>query len=170
MPAGATYEPIATQTLSTSAASITFSSIAATYTDLRIILVAKGDSASAPMIQFNGDTSTNYSGTFVAGSGSAASSTNTGANDSRIRSGYTSVAGLSSTIPHMYTFDIFSYAGSTFKTVLTSFSEDNNGSGYVGRGVGLWRNTSAITSILVGAGGANFLTGATFTLYGIKNA
>jgi hypothetical protein len=170
MPAGATYEPIATQTLSSSAASITFSSIAASYTDLKIVLVATGDAGSAPMIQFNGDSASNYSGTFIAGSGSAASSTNTGANDSRIRSGYQSVAGLSSTIPHMYTFDIFSYAGSTFKTVLTSFSEDNNGSGYVGRGVGLWRSASAVTSILVSGAGANFLTGSTFTLYGVKNA
>ena len=38
MAAGATYEPIATQTLASAAASITFSSIAATYTDLRLVL------------------------------------------------------------------------------------------------------------------------------------
>jgi hypothetical protein len=35
----ATYEPIATTTLGTAAAFITFSSIPATYTDLRLVIV-----------------------------------------------------------------------------------------------------------------------------------
>jgi hypothetical protein len=165
-----TYQPITTNTLGSSAASITFSSIPATYTDLRIVLIATADAGTAPMIQLNGDTAANYSGVFIAGSGTTGSSTTTGANDSRIRSAYQATAGMSSTIPHIYTFELFSYAGSTNKTVLTSSSEDNNGSGYVGRGVGLWRSTSAITSILVSGAGANFLSGTVATLYGIKAA
>jgi len=164
-----TYEPIATTTLGSAAASFTFSSIPSTYTDLRIVLIPTADAGTAPMIQFNGDTAANYSGTFLAGSGSAASSTRA-TNDTRIRAAYQSTAGMSSTIPSMYTFEAFSYTGSTFKTVLTSFQEDRNGSGFVGRGVGVWRSTAVITSILVSGAGANFLTGTTATLYGIKNA
>jgi hypothetical protein len=34
----------------------------------------------------------------------------------------------------------------------------------------LWRNTAAITSIVLDADGANFSTGSTFTLYGIQAA
>jgi hypothetical protein len=34
----------------------------------------------------------------------------------------------------------------------------------------LWRSTSAINIIEVTAGGANFASGSTFTLYGIKAA
>jgi hypothetical protein len=66
------------------------------------------------------------------------------------------------------TVDIFSYAGSTYKTCLVENSGDENGSGSVDRQVGLWRSTSAITSItIVNAGGANFQVGTTATLYGI---
>ena len=41
----ATYEPIATTTLGSAATNITFSSIPATYTDLRLVLVARSDRA-----------------------------------------------------------------------------------------------------------------------------
>jgi len=61
-----------------------------------------------------------------------------------------------------------SYAGSTNKTVLSEAANDKNGSGIVNRLVGLWRNTSAITSI-TGTTFAGTLTG-TATLYGIKAA
>jgi hypothetical protein len=48
---------------------------------------------------------------------------------------------------------------------------DNNGSGGVTRSVGLWRSTSAITSIsLFIDGTTTFSTGTTATLYGILKA
>ena len=64
MAAGATYEPIATQTLASAAATITFSSIAATYTDLRLIF-AKPIGGSSLLLRFNSDTATNYSWTYL---------------------------------------------------------------------------------------------------------
>ena len=71
----------------------------------------------------------------------------------------------------MRTLDIFSYAGSTFKTMFVEETADINGSGGLNRRVGLYRSTSAITSINFFAQGvANFAIGSTFTLYGIKNA
>jgi len=78
----ATYEPIATTTLGSAAATITFSTIAATYTDLRLTLVFTTSVGGANVFfRFNGDTGTNYSYTSLEGSGSAASSSrNTGAN------------------------------------------------------------------------------------------
>ena len=59
MAAGATYEPIATTTLGSAAADITFSSIASTWTDLRIsftssLLVDDHISGNFPFIFTNG--------------------------------------------------------------------------------------------------------------------
>jgi hypothetical protein len=72
----------------------------------------------------------------------------------------------------MITIDLFSYAGSTNKTILTTTSTDKNGSGGVGRIVSLWRSTSAITGITITDGGAGFgwASGTTATLYGILRA
>lgn len=150
---------IATTTLGSAASSITFNSISSAYTDLRLVIVASASSGDV-QLQFNSDTGSNYSRTYIYGTGSSAGSFS-GANTSFV---YLDGAGLSTT-PKMYTADIFSYAGSTYKTFLYTGSEDNNGSGQVLRGVALWRSTSAITSIYLY--GATFAIGTTATLYGI---
>jgi hypothetical protein len=157
-----TYEPIGTSTLSGSTSETTFTSIPATYTDLRLIFV--GSSASQGIrVQFNGDTATNYSYTLLRGSGTTAtSSTTTTTQD-------ISLGSITSTYPSMLTCDVFSYAGSTFKTTLNTAAEDLNGSGNVRGLVGLWRSTSAITSLRIYGFSASNITG-TATLYGIKNA
>ena len=165
----ATYEPIATTTLGSAAASITFSSIAGTYTDLRLVLapISTGASSYNADLNFNSDTGSNYSVTNVIGDGSTASSTQF-SNQTKIRFTYNGIT--PSAKPSFYTFDIFSYAGSTNKTCLNTASEDQNGTGWVMRQVGLWRNTSAITSITLAIISTTFAAGTTATLYGIKNA
>lgn len=164
----ATYEPIATATLGSAAASITFSSIPATYTDLRLVLVATATTGGINAnVRFNGDTATNYSNTALGGDGSTAQSV---AATSQTFNQLTVFNGINATIPTLRTMDVFSYAGSTFKTALTSESNDFNGSGSVARTVQLWRSTSAISTILIYASSSTFATGTTATLYGIKNA
>lgn len=169
----ATYEPIATTTLGSAAASITFSSIPNTYTDLRVVFVGKSSAGGGTQenfaVQFNSDTGTNYSRTRLSGDGSAAASARGTSNVALI---FTEVlSGSASTPPSLITLDIFSYAGSTNKTVLNTGSCDLNGSGVVAVNVGLWRSTSAITSIkLYDYGGNNLATGTTATLYGILKA
>jgi hypothetical protein len=166
MAAGATYEPIATQTLGSAAASITFSSIAASWTDLRVVIVATADTATRNQITFNSDSGSNYSRTYLFGNGSA-TSTGTNSNGTLI----TADAGsISTTIPQLISINLFSYAGSTYKSILWDAANDNNGSGNVYTGVGLWRNTAAITSITLTAGGNNYAIGTKATLYGIKAA
>jgi len=164
----ATYEPIATTTLSTAASTITFSSIPGTYTDLRLVLVITGMSAgNRTGIQFNGDTASNYSTTRLQGDGTTASSTDNNTNPN-IR--ITDVNQLSTSLQFI-TLDLFSYAGSTFKTALAELSNDRNSAGSVYRSVGLYRSTSAINSLnimLLSAG--TMSTGTTATLYGIKAA
>ena len=164
----ATYEPIATTTLGSAAANFTFSSIPATYTDLRLIIVpVKSSGNLAPRVRLNADTGTNYSYTNVWGDGATAYS-NRGTNQDSIYLHYDTYP-VGSNLG-FGTVDIFSYAGSTFKTVLTTQSSDKNGSGSVARFVNLWRSTSAVTSITVFEDFGSFNAGTTATLYGIKNA
>jgi len=162
----ATYEPIATTTIGVATASISFSSIAATYTDLKVVLVAL-TSGGANRIRFNSDSGTNYSRVKITGDGTSATSTQS---TSATSISFGANANPVLTIPYLNTVDVFSYAGSTNKTVLWDQELDLNGSGEISKGVGLWRNTSAITAIELTNSGGNFLTGTTATLYGIKNA
>lgn len=168
MAAGPTFEPLATTTLGSAASSITFSSIASTYTDLRLIIVeiAAGNYGYLNL-RFNSDTGSNYSGTVLRGNGSTASSArDTSATSLGIT--YDGIAG--STNPGLYEIDIFNYAGSTYKTLLASSSGDQNGSGFTYKTVGLWRSTSAINTIAIRADNWNFAAGTTATIYGIKSA
>ena len=160
-----TYEKIATTTLGSAASSITFSSIAATYTDLRVTFVGASTGGANLRLQLNTDTGTNYSKTNLYGRGATADS----ARSTSAGPIYLTDDGITST-PHFYAIDLFSYAGSTYKTFLWEGSEDNNGSGSVVRGVGLWRNTAAITSVILYDNGNTFNTGTTATLYGILKA
>jgi len=159
-----TYEPIQTYTLGSTSSTITFSSIPATYTDLRVTLTGTSTSAGAGIdLYFNGSTG-NCSQTFLLGNGTSATT------GRRTSAGIIALndTGMSTTIPSFYSIDIFSYAGSAFKTCLITANEDRNGSGTVERRVGLWSNTAAITQVNLGA--SSFATGTTATLYGIKNA
>lgn len=162
----ATYEPIATTTLGSAASSITFSSIPGTYTDLRLSLSLKSTSATSFFgFRFNGDTGTNYSCTYMYGNGSTAGSS---------RSTSVDIIYGNTIYNTNFTFvglDVFSYAGSTYKTCLYSMANDQNGSGVALNEVGLWRSTSAINSLsIVDYQGKVFEVGTTATLYGIKAA
>lgn len=161
-----TYDPIATTTLGSAASNITFSSIPNTYTDLRIVIAGTTSANELLALQFNSDTSSNYSMTYLFGYGSAASTGSTSTSYINDNSFFTNDSNIA-----MVEINVFSYAGSTYKTVLMAGSGDKNGSGRTTREVGLWRSTSAITSIkLFGYTGYNFNTGTTATLYGIKSA
>jgi hypothetical protein len=163
----ATYEPIATTTLGSAAATIDFTSISSAYTDLRLVIVGKYTSAGGnTRITFNSDTASNYSSTRIAGDGTSASSDRL-TNQTFQRLNFD---GNSTTIPDLLTVDIFSYAGSTFKTSLITSTEDKNGSGSVIRTVGLYRSTTAISSITISLSSSTFASGTTATLYGIKAA
>jgi hypothetical protein len=72
-----------------------------------------------------------------------------------------------STFPASMIFDVIDYAStSKFKTIRAIAGMDNNGATapYIALGSGLWRSTSAVTSISFSG-----VTG-TFSLYGIKGA
>lgn len=159
-----TYTPIATTTLGSAAASITFNSLGS-YTDIRVVVVGTTASNGQDFsIRFNGDSGSNYSWTILQGNGSSAIS----ARGSNTTYGFL-IGSSSNTTPTMATADIQSYAGSPYKTVISRGGDVGNG--YVQAVVSTWRNTAAITSItILSAGGANLSTGTTATIYGIKAA
>jgi hypothetical protein len=163
MPDVSTEVAIATTTLTSTVSSITFSSIPSTYTDLKLVFVVTG--VGAVRIQPNSDAGARFSTTVLLGNGSAASSTYNPNTSFGIN--LAEIVSPSSTVPTLYTADIFSYAGSTFKTILGTGNGDRNGSGEVGNLVGLWRDTTAISSIKIDSNGNDYYAGSTATLYGI---
>jgi len=165
-----TYEPIATNTLGSAASSVTFSSIPGTYTDLVIVCaVFNSADGAGTEFQFNSDTGTNYSNTFLEGSGSTATSSRE-SNQSSIQMSFN--VGGNSTNPCITTANIQNYSNTTTNKTLIGRWNSASGGTYPGTSaaVGLWRSTSAITSVLIRTGSGNFNTGSTFTLYGIKSA
>lgn len=167
MAAGATYEPIATSSPS-GTGTVTFSSLGS-YTDLRLIILSTSSTGtSAVRLRFNSDTGSNYSQTNLYGDG-------TGVYSDRLTSQTLitilgNTGGMSSTIPALIQTDIFSYGGSTNKTILSRTSNDKNSTdSRIENVVGLWRSTNAITSITISTNSGNY-TNATFSLYGIKAA
>ena len=163
-----TYDKIATTTLAVGATTINLTSIPATYTDLRLVIVQTNGAGNYVQLQYNGDTGSNYSTTYLGGNGATATSGRVTSSTS-VRTSLNAYS--STTVPCFTTADIFSYAGSTYKTCLTTESWDLNGTGENSYNASLWQSTAAITSILIKQnGGGNFDIGATATLYGILKA
>jgi len=160
-----TNVPIASVILGAAAPSVTFSNIPQTYTDL--VLVIDGTTASTftqLQVRTNGDTGSNYSTTYLWGTGSAAVSDR----DSNISTGGMN-AGFLGTGQGNNTLHIQNYSNTTtFKTVLARSSVPGN---RVAATVNLWRSTAAITELRFNLiSGENFASGTTFNLYGINAA
>jgi hypothetical protein len=168
-----TYTPIATTTLGSSATSYTFSSIPQTYKDLVLIIFASTnhtDNGARGYIQFNTDTGSsnnNYSDTWVGGNGSSATSSRDTLQDF-IAYG---VLGNSSTNFTIQIVNIQNYSNSTtYKTTLSRSSNPSTaGNNGLRATVGLWRNTATVNTLTLKCD-SSYLSGSTFTLYGIQSA
>jgi hypothetical protein len=162
----ATYDKIESQTLGSTQSTVTFTTIPQTYTDLVLIINPIITTGSKDVcVQFNGDAASNYSNTILSGDGSSASSARL-SGQVRIFLDYFAVV---NTARSNRVVNIMNYSNATTnKTVL---SRANNAGAGVDAIVGLWRNTAAITSMVLNAQtGGTFDVGSTFTLYGIKAA
>lgn len=162
MAAGSTYTPIATTTVSGTPSSVTLSSIPSSYTDLVLIIAGASSTGTSYKLQFNGDTGTNYSSTYLYGDGSAAASGRVSNNATMNGFGRTDGSGGNGII------NIQNYANtSIYKTAIGRGSAAGN---LVIASVGLWRSTAAINSITIQTEAGTFSTGETLTLYGIAAA
>lgn len=167
MAAGNTYEAIATTTLGSSTATVTFSSIPSTYTDLVVSIAITGLSVQeTPKMYFNGDTSSLYSTTFLDGAGSVISNRTTNQGSFYGIGAYNSgnPTGVSSIL-----ININNYSNTTtYKSMLARNAAATLSTTTT---VGLYRSTSAVSSIsFIVHGGATYSAGSTFSLYGIKAA
>jgi len=162
----ATYEPIATTTLGSAAATVSFTSISGSFTDLILITnSATGVNDIDVYVQVNSDTGTNYSWTRITGNGTAAASSRSSNSGLGFRIGNMSGSNVGQN-NCIVQFQNYSNT-TTYKTIL---ARGNNPSLLVEAYVGLWRSTSAITSMDIKTQSGTFSTGSTFTLYGIKAA
>ena len=161
MAAGQTYTPITSTTLGTTATTVTFSSIAQTYTDLVLVVSGGCTGVGYGYMYFNNDTGANYSRTELNGNGSSP--------NSQRFSNLIPITLDTSLGTSINKINIMNYANTTtYKSVIYRYDAPN---GITGAGVGMWRSTSAVTRVdLVGYSNTVFIAGSVFTLYGITAA
>ena len=168
-----TYTLISSNVLASSAASVTFSSIPATYTDLVLRISARGtrvNTIALLYLRFNGDTGTNYSDTTISGDGATASSTRS-TSSALLSVGVIPAANATSDTFGSAEIYIPSYTVSQNKSVGSFAVQENNITTAYARAIAaLWSNTAAITSIEVLPSLNDFAAGSSFYLYGIKNS
>lgn len=160
-----TYDPIASTTLASAQATVTFNSISGAFTDLLIIVDASASStAFDAWIQFNGDTGSNYSFTSMNGTGSVAQSFRASSQTSMATDRQATFRAGNRTLQRI---NIMNYSNTTTnKTVIVRSDSPADATEAL---VGLWRSTSAITSLTIGNNAAaNYAVGSIFTIYGIK--
>lgn len=158
----ATKIPLATTTLSSSQSSVTFSSINGSYTDLVLVATGTATTSTGANVQFNSDTASNYSVTRLLGDASSASS-NRSTTQTSITVCYNGNWTTTSTANFIVHINNYSNS-STYKTLLSRGSRGDSGADAI---VGLWRSTTAITSLTFNTAAGSFASGSTFTLYGI---
>lgn len=168
-----TFELIASSTVgSGGAATISFSSIPNTYTDLVLVMSLRANGSFGAgnislYTNFNG-TTTNRSFRTLYGAGSTANS-------------YSGTTAGGSTVPgslvtantfNSYQAYIPNYNSSNNKSLSIDTVQENNSAtdNELDLQASLWSNTAAITSIEVTAPGNLFVQYSTAYLYGVKNA
>ena len=177
--------PIASQTLTSPSATITFSGIPSTFTHLQLRYFVRGTTTNrseSVLWQMNGYSSNgNYTRHTLWGEGGTASSgadTNSNGGILQMPSG-----GTASNIFGVGIIDILDYANTNKnKTLRTIGGYDSNGASngqdyqYIGinSNLAITQATAATTSVTltcyVYAGGSGFATGSTVQLYGISTS
>lgn len=156
---------LANLTLGSAASTVTFSSIPATYRDLRIVVNAATSAEGNIFIQVNGDTGSNYSQVNMRGFATSSTGSSSGTS-TRIYSNYST--GLQTSSRAINTYDIMDYAQTDkHKTMLIRANHSDEVDAIAGR----WASTSAISSVTLTANDATtFTSGSSFALFGIVSA
>ena len=151
-----TYTPLATVTLGTTTSSVTFSSIPATYRDLIIVLDGTNTGGDNVTLRYNGDSSSTYTSVVMYAVGSPVSATTSatyaegGAIYENAGNNIIQIMDYSATDKHK-----------------TALARTNTAGNIVGAYASRWPSTAAITSVRVGLTGSSYLSGTTFSLYGV---
>jgi hypothetical protein len=157
------------------AASIDFTSIPATYTDLVLKISARSNYAGVvetTNLQFNGVTTMTYPARYLQGDGASATSAT-----ANVLASFPMgvVTGNTATASTFGSVDIYipNYTDSSNQQSLSadSVSENNATTSYARLSAGLWQNNAAITSISIFPYlGTSWQEHTTASLYGIKNS
>jgi hypothetical protein len=170
-----TYKLISSNVLSSSTASVTFSAIPSTYTDLVVRFSLRGDRADRRDVLMVGlnSSSINISGTYLYSTYS--SSVGQGGRDAAATSaGFGWFDAATATANTFASGEIYipNYTTSTTKPINSIImSEDNSTTADGWLQASFANSTAVITSInLSRLFGSNFVSGSSFYLYGIKNS
>jgi hypothetical protein len=160
-----TYTPLATVTLGSAAASVTFGSIPATYRDLIIVTDTLNSAGLENMkMRLNSDTSSSYNAVILRGNGLSAGSRTLGGTYAFIDD----LAYGDATNRHNHIIQFIDYSATNkHKTILSR--ANNVGLGNLDAIAIQWINTSAITTIRLFYEVGNITTGSRFDLYGIAS-
>ena len=171
-----TYTLIASSTVGAGgSASIDFTSIPGTYTDLSLKVSIRAANAAAynsANVTFNGS-ATGYSEINLYGNSSGSVSlSNSGAQIDYL---WADAANATASTFGNSEFYIPNYAGSTNKSISFDITSENNATtvntAFAGMMAALWSNTAAINRITITAGSSStFVQYSTAYLYGVKNA
>lgn len=175
----ATYEPIETYTLTSTASSITFGSsgtLSQAYTDLIVVSYVNSNRSAqydSLAVRFNADSGSNYSYNLLQGSTSNGSNTVAGRATSQSNIFIGNIIASSATNNFSTNIlHIMNYTNATtYKTAISRggaiVDAGNNDEEIV---TGLWRATAqAITSVTIrNETGSLFNIGSVFSIYGIK--
>lgn len=169
------YDSIATTTVGAGGTStISFTSIAGTYSHLQIRAMGRTDRTPSTLdgfrIQFNSITTTSqYRSHYLGGNGSSGFSGDEGNTAGIVAQRFSTQASTTSNYG-VAIIDILDYANTNkYKTTRCFGGTDQNGSGEIYITSGVWMNTAAITRIdIIPNIGTNFSQYSSFALYGIK--
>ena len=165
-----TYVKIATVSASGSSATIDFTSISGTYTDLILKVNARGTTTEGSgghyySIALNGS-AVSKTQRFLQGDGSSASSGNSTSFTTYMCPSYFTASTFSNAEVYLP-----NYSGSANKSMSVDVVTENNATkSYAAFYAQLWSNTSAITQITLTANAGNFAANSTATLYGISKS
>jgi hypothetical protein len=169
-----TYTLISSNVLASSVASVTFSAIPSTYTDLVLKASIRGNGTQTPdagVLNINSNGTSNFSVTYLRGTGSAASS----GRDAAAASAYAfNNQWTASTADTFGSTEIYipNYAVTGGKPISSfTVTENNATAAYLALMAMYSSLTTAITSLtLSSAFGNSFVSGSSFYLYGIKKS
>jgi hypothetical protein len=173
--AAGSYELISTTLLSTSTASVSFSSIVGTYKHLQLRVTGRSTTTSGGFYStiiktiVNSDTGSNYAWHYLSGSGTSVQSGGSTSQSSLLYTGSIPTSEVTADIFGAAIIDILDYAStSKNKTFRTLSGHHSSNAKPIQFSSGLWMNTSAITNLTLSSNLGNFAAGSRFSLYGIK--
>jgi hypothetical protein len=149
-----------------------FTSIPGTYSDLRVVIVGRGNTAAAttvPGLRFNSDSGANYESNLINSGNNIVASTATASQTEAIISVFPAATAVANRAAYAFV-EIPEYAGGFHKIFESRSSAiyDTAASEYITQLRGIqWRNTAAITRIDIVLSAGAWAAGSTARLYGI---